>query len=188
MPRKGLLPKSTPEPLKSLLVRAGRTQGKRGRKLASQSLAAEIRAKLLAWKQTPEPQRSSLPALAAKLGTSHQLLSVYLRGLDNWQKKDYQPRAATIRDLAKAEKRHMTPWEESQVDTLERAAFRRRIKSLLTSTLKRYEEELGRKAGHLTRTELRLVKMLAQRGFPMAQKLLQKHQINLPLKPIHASY
>jgi transcriptional regulator with XRE-family HTH domain len=168
-------------------IQADRTQGKRGRKPARQSRATEIRTKLLAWKHTPEPQRISLRALAAKLGTSHQLLSVYLRGLDNWQKKDYQRSAATIRSLAKAENRHMTPWEQSQVATLERAAFQYLITSALTSALKRYEEELGKKAGGLTRTEHKLVKMLAQRGLPFAQKLLQKHQINLPPKPIRAS-
>ena len=167
--------------------RVDTAQGRRGRKPARQSRAAEIRAKLLAWKQTPESQRSSLRALAAKLGTSHQLLSVYLKGLDNWQKKDYQRSAVTIRNLAKAENRLMTPWEQSQVATLERAAFQCLISSALTSALKRYEQELGKKAGGLTRTELKLVKMLAQRGFPMAQKLLQKHQINLPPKPIHGS-
>jgi len=168
-------------------IQTDTAQRKRGRKPASQSRAAEIRTRLLAWKQTPEPQRISLRALAAKLSTSHQLLSVYLRGLENWQKKDYRRRAEAIRDLAKAENRYMTSWEESQVATLERAAFRCGIESLLTSTLRRYEEELGRKAGRLTRTELRLVKILAQRGFPMAQRLLQKHQVNLPPKPDGAS-
>jgi hypothetical protein len=40
---------------------------RRGRKLISESRAAEIRAKLAAWRQTPEPQRISLRALAAAI-------------------------------------------------------------------------------------------------------------------------
>jgi hypothetical protein len=156
-------------------------QGKRGRKPASESRAVEIRSKLLAWKQTPELQRISLRALAVKLGTSHRLLSVYLAGLNDWQKKDYRRRAETIRNLAKAENRYMTSREESQAATLERAAFHCMIESVLTSTLKHYEAEFQeKKRGRFTRHELKLVKMLAQRGVPMARKLLEKYRINLP--------
>jgi len=158
-----------------------REAGKPGRKPASESRAPEIRARLLTWKQTPEWQRISLRALALELGTSHQLLSVYLKGLNDWQKRDYKRRAEDIRNLAKAENRYMTPWEESQVKTLERAALRCMVESEFNSALKRYEAEFrSKKRDSLTRNELRLVKMLAQRGVPMAQKLLKKHQINLP--------
>ena len=55
----------------------------RGRKLASQSRATEFRLRLRKWKKTPEARRVSLRALAAKLGTSHQLLSFYLRRLND---------------------------------------------------------------------------------------------------------
>ena len=37
------------------------------------------------WKQTPESFRSSLRALAAEMGTSHQLLSFYLKWLKEQQ-------------------------------------------------------------------------------------------------------
>ena len=123
-------------------------QGKRGRKPAKESRAVEIRAELLAWKQTPESQRSSLRALAVKLGTSHQLLSVYLSGLNDWQKKDCQRRAEAIRNLARAENRRLTPWEESRAEALDRAAFQCMIESALTHALRQYEKELCRaKAG-----------------------------------------
>lgn len=169
-------------------IQADRAPKKRGRKPASQSRAVEFRSKLLTWEQTPETQRSSLRALAARLGTSHQLLGVYLKGLNNWQKRDYQHRAATIRDRAEAENRYMTAWEESLVKSLERAAFHCAIESVLTSTLKRYEEEFRKnKTDDLTRSELRIVKVLARHGSRMAQKLLEKRQINLPPAPIRAS-
>ncbi len=176
------------KPGQRAVIHADHARRKRGRKPASESRAAEIRAKLLAWKQTPEPQKSSLRTLAARLGTSHQLLSVYLKGLNNWQKKDYQNRAATIRNLARAENRDMTSWEQSQVATLERLSFRCAIESVLTSTLKQYEAEFQEKERTgLTRNELKIVRMLAQHGSRMAQKLIEKRQINLPLTPNRAS-
>lgn len=68
----------------------------------------------------------------------------------------------------------MTPWEESQVKALEGAAFRCMMESVLASALKRYEaQSREKKRGSLTRNELRFVKMLAQHGVPMAQKLLK---------------
>jgi hypothetical protein len=57
----------------------------RGRKIKQESRAAELRWKLVAWKQTPESSRPSLRALACELGTSHQLLSHYLDGLEQWE-------------------------------------------------------------------------------------------------------
>jgi hypothetical protein len=60
---------------------AGGQARKRGRKPASESHAAEIRARLSAWKQVPETQRMSLRALAAEMRVSHQLLSFHLRRL-----------------------------------------------------------------------------------------------------------
>ncbi len=61
------------------------TRQKRGRKPARESRAPEIRARLMEWKRTPESFRSSLRAVAAEMGTSHQLLSFYLRRLEEWQ-------------------------------------------------------------------------------------------------------
>jgi hypothetical protein len=157
-------------------------QGKRGRKPACGSRAVEIRSRLLAWKQMPEVQRISLRALAVELGTSHQLLGSYLRSRNKWQAKDYKCRAEEIRDLARAENRRLTPWEESRAASLDRAAFQCMIESALTHALRRYEKELReskRRAGNL-----KLVSMLAQRGFPGAQKVLQKYKFNLPPKQV----
>src|SRR6266850_7486035 len=58
---------------------------KRGRRLAHESRAAEIRARLAAWRQTPEPQRISLRVLACELGTSNQLLTHHLKWLEGWR-------------------------------------------------------------------------------------------------------
>ena len=156
-----------------------RAPAKPGRKPKTESRASEIRQKLLAWKQAPQSQRISLRALAVQLGTSHQLLSVYLKGLYNWQKKDFERRAKAIRTIAWAEKRHMTAWEQSQVKSLEEAASRCMMESVLVSTLKRYEAELRKweTRDSLTRSELKFVRIIAQHGVPIAQKLLKKHQI-----------
>lgn len=64
-----------------------KTKKVRGRRFASESQATEIRARLVAWKQSPEPH-ISLRELAAEIGTSHQLLSYYLEGLEDWQLKE----------------------------------------------------------------------------------------------------
>jgi len=109
-------------------------------------------------------------------------LSAYLAGLNDWQKEDYQRRAATIRNLAKAEKRCMTPWEESRAEALDRAAFQCMIESALTHALRRYEKELLEGKGMAG--NLKLVRMLAQRGFPGAQRVFQKYKFNLPPKQV----
>jgi len=57
-----------------------------GRKPAGESRGREILARLMEWKEAPESFRSSLRELAAEMGTSHQLLSFYLRRLEEWQK------------------------------------------------------------------------------------------------------
>lgn len=96
------------------------THGKRGRKPASESRAEEIRERPLVWRQTPEPQRIPLRALAVQLGTSHQLLSFHLKELNDWQKKDYQRRAKAIRDHEAAENRFLTPLEEQSSRAIQR--------------------------------------------------------------------
>lgn len=53
-----------------------------GRKRNQESRATEFRRGLIEWKQTPEPSRPSLRALARDLGTSHQLLAFYLKDLE----------------------------------------------------------------------------------------------------------
>jgi len=71
----------------------------RGRKPQQESRAEELRQRLIAWKQTPVRSRPSVRALAAELGTSHQLLKHYLDGLEKWKRdKDLE----RIRASAKA--------------------------------------------------------------------------------------
>jgi hypothetical protein len=72
-----------------------------GRKTKHESRAAELQAKLAVWNQTAESARPSLRGLARELGTSHQLLSHYLAGLEEWmareQKEAYEREAEEIR-------------------------------------------------------------------------------------------
>ncbi len=100
------------------------TVQKRGRKRVKESRAAEIRARLVQWRQIPEPQRISLRALAAEIGTSHQMLSFYLRGLDRWQASEYQRQAKAICDRADAENRSMSGSEMEQGLACQQAASR----------------------------------------------------------------
>jgi hypothetical protein len=147
-----------------------------GRRTVSESQARVIRTRLVAWKQTPEQQRVSLRTLATELGTSHQLLSFYLKGLNDWQKKDYEARAQAIRDRAEAENRCMTWWEESEMKALERAAFSCFLDSVIQPALK--DLETLAKAGKLSKRHVKTISLLARRGVPMAKKILEKYQNN----------
>lgn len=136
---------------------------KRGRKPANESRASAIRARLVTWKQAPESQRVSLRALAAELGTSHQLLAFYLRGLDKWQSKEYRRKMEEISDRAKAENRLLSPLEQGQIARYGRASFQCMIDSVLESQLKKLAARV--KAGRgLKPPEIRVLRLLAQKG------------------------
>lgn len=98
---------------------------KRGRRLAHESRAAEIRARLAAWRQTPEPQRISLRCLACELGTSHQLLGHYLKGLEEWQYEErFRQAIKALKGIsARAQGRLLTPWEKQQFLAIAREAL-----------------------------------------------------------------
>jgi hypothetical protein len=153
-----------------------------GRRTADESQARVIRTRLVAWKQTPEQQRVSLRTLATELGTSHQLLSFYLKGLNDWQKKDYEASAQAVRDQAETENRCMTWWEESEIRALERAAFSCMIESAIQPGLKALEALA--KAGKLSKRHVKTISLLARRGVPIAKKILEKYQNNLPVRQV----
>jgi hypothetical protein len=145
---------------------------KRGRKRISESRAAEIRARLVEWKQIPETIRISLRALAAEIGTSHQLLSFYLQGLNQWQanerSKEYRSRAKAIRDRAAAENRSMSDFEVQQEWAYQQEAGRWMADSLLDKLFRSLEGDAKRGqlhpkiAGYLAR----------QQNDPRAKKVL----------------
>jgi hypothetical protein len=144
---------------------------KRGRRPANESRAAAIRARLLVWKQTPESQRISLRALAGELGTSHQLLSSYLRGWDKWQQKEYPRKANDICDRAGSENRPMTFHEQRQAEAYRRAPFQLMIDSLLSNTFSKLQRDAN--AGKLSMGQLEMLKLFARKGYPGAQEILQ---------------
>jgi hypothetical protein len=146
-----------------------------GRRQVEDSNAAAIRARLATWLREPEAQRPSLRALALELGTSHQLLSFYLKGLNDWQRKEYKRQAGAIRRRADAENRYMTPWEESQVRSLDQAAFCCMVDSILEKRFKEWEA----RADTLSKLELKVLTLFA-RDVPVAQKILEKRRSNLP--------
>jgi hypothetical protein len=158
----------------AVTIRAGESGDTRaGRKPASESRAGDIRAKLLTWRQTPEPRRISLRALGRNLGTSHQLLSFYLRTWDRWEGKEYRRRADEIRERAWDEKRGLTPSEEAQTKAYDNAAFQSMIASVMDYSMRELLMRL--EAGRtLSRQQTRLVNLLARKGFPMARKIKEQ--------------
>jgi hypothetical protein len=72
--------------------------------------------------------RPSLRALARELGSSHQLLNHYLKGLEEWQYQERFRQAIKalkgISARAQAENRFLTPWEQQQFRALAREALR----------------------------------------------------------------
>jgi hypothetical protein len=131
----------------------------------------EFRRTVLAWKQTPQSSRPSLRLLARELGTSHQLLSFYLKNLHKWQRKEYWRQAKEIRAQANAEGRALTQQEEQQVYAYGRAAIRAMVGPMLLETIERMRQDSERRL--LCRQEIRALKILA-RQFPEAREVLQE--------------
>ena len=131
----------------------------RGRRPKYESRATELRARLVTWKQIPESGRPSLRALARELGTSHQMLTYYLRSLDRWQTEE---RAKWIRARAKTEGREMTLRECG--DAIIVPCFLRQIEDLRQAA----------KRGPLHRDEIKIARLLAQQRLPGAQELLEE--------------
>jgi len=155
------------------LVQPAHAPEKRGRKCASESRAAEIRVKLLAWKQPPELQRISLRALATEIGTSHQLLSFHLRGLHEWQMKEYGKKTREICDRARAENRAMTQEEQTQCVAYGRASLTALVDSATCEMLRGLRRQI--RTGTLSRVHVRIAKLLARRGYREAQEILDAH-------------
>ena len=159
-----------------------------GRKPANESRARELRQELIAWKQTPERSRSSLRMLACELGTSHQLLAFFLKGLDEWQGRQYLREASKIRSAASEEGRPLTEWEAQRTEAFIRAGIQTVTGAILRDSIERMRKESERRA--LCWQEIKSLKMLAP-GFPEAQELLHKcsqsgvksAKNNLPRRP-----
>ncbi len=143
----------------------------KGRKLEQKSRATEFRRTLIAWKQAPEFSRPSLRTLACELGTSHQLLSFYLKNLQRWQSKEYWRQAKETRARANAEGRALTQQQEQQVYAYNRAAMRAMVGPMLLETIERMKHDSERRP--LCREEIKSLKILA-RHFPEAQEPMQK--------------
>jgi len=150
-----------------------------GRKPKAESRGTEIRASLAEWKQMPQFSRPSLRALARELGTSHQLLSFYLKSLHRWQGKEYWRQANEIRGRANAEGRVLTQQEEQQFYAYNRAAIRTMVGPLLLDTIESIKVETERRP--LCWQEIKMLKMLA-RQFPEAHELLQTRSQDGPMK------
>jgi hypothetical protein len=118
----------------------------------------------------PQFSRPSLQALARELGTSHQLLSFYLKNLHKWQSKKYWRQAKEIRARANAEDRALTEQEEQQVYAHNRAAMRTIVGPTLLETIERMKHDSERRP--LCRQEIKILKILA-RQFPEAQEVSQ---------------
>lgn len=153
----------------------------RGRKPAGASRATEIRERLLAWKETAERQRISLRKLAAEIGVSHQLLSFHLQRLHKWQMKEYDKKVYEITDRAKVENRPLTAEEMQRCIDHSRAS----LAILADHTASDMLSELRKvvKRGKLTRTQAKVAKFLAARGYRDAREILNEHlqrKNNLP--------
>lgn len=154
-----------------------KTGAKAGRRRKSESRAPEIRSRLAAWKQSPEP-RISLRVLATELGTSHQLLSSYLRRWDKWQMKEYQRKAKEIRARAETETR---PWVITEMlqeaEAYDQAAGRCVCSSVLSEAYKGFEADARRGKLHP-----KIADLLATVDDPRAQKVLRMSQRKQPEK------
>jgi hypothetical protein len=123
----------------------------------------------MAWKQTPAALRPSLRELACELGTSHQLLTYYLAGLEEWQRQEGYRRAnrevGEIRARAASENRGLERWE-----------VRKLVAALWIPQRDKIMEEIKREAqrGPLDHWQFKTLKMFARYSVPGARELLQK--------------
>jgi hypothetical protein len=160
------------------IPREGAMIGIRGRKPKWESRSAEFRQRLIAWKQTPESSRPSLRGLACELGTSHQLLKHYLKGLEEWQHKERFRQAKKalegILARAQAENRFITPGEEQQFCALAREALRAMVTPVLLNQLQCIKQDAKR--GPLHGAQIKMLKLFARQEFPGAKELLKKCQ------------
>ena len=147
----------------------------RGRKPEQESRAAEFRQRLIAWKQTPGSLRPSLRGLARELRTSHQLLKYFLDGMEKWKYKERHRKATEESDqiLFRAidEGRPMTEQEQNRRYDCMMTAIRAKVCFIGLDELARLKQEARR--GPLHPAQFKLVKILAKRGFPEAQVLLE---------------
>lgn len=150
----------------------------RGRKPKRESRAAEIRQRLVIWKQMPESMRPSLRALARELCVSHELLRYYLDGLQRWvQEERYREAKRKIEEIrarANAENRPMTQWEEEQADRWHRTELRSMIAGGLFKQIEKIRKDASR-LGYLDQWQVKTLKMFVPHGFPGAQDLLQRY-------------
>lgn len=142
----------------------------RGRKPKRESRSSEFRQQLIAWEQTPEWSRPSLRALARELGTSHQLLTFYLKGLEKWKATEYFRRAREIRARANAEDRPMTQWEEHQARSYDRAGISLMAGAIIVEDIRRIKQDSERRP--LAWHEVKALKIYT-RSFPEARELLE---------------
>jgi hypothetical protein len=118
----------------------------------------------------PESSRPSLRALAREMGTSRQLLTFYLHGLDEWQCRERHRRAMEsankkaeeIRARAKAENREMSMRE--CVDVI--------IMPGLLAQIEGIRRDAQR--GPLHSGQLKILRIWAKQGVPGAQEALEQ--------------
>jgi hypothetical protein len=157
-----------------------------GRKPSSGSRAEEFRQRLSAWKRNVV-SRPSLRALARELGTSHQLLSHYLKTRLKWEARDCRRRAAQIRGHALVEQRSLTPSEGLEATECDRVALRAMVTYSIESLFNQLLKQV--KAGRSpSKSEMRFIRIAARNGVDSAAKILdlcgisvKHHKNNLPL-------
>jgi hypothetical protein len=150
----------------------------RGRKPKDESRSPEFRRRLVEWKRMPESARPPLRALARELGTSHQLLTHYLGGLEKWQVKEAWRCAREYRAQANANGRPMTSWEALQSRALDRHAFCLQMDAGMNEALATWEREIEQavRDGKPVAPELpKMVRKIAASGNEKAQAMLTKY-------------
>jgi hypothetical protein len=143
------------------------------RKPKELSRANEFRQALVEWRRAPQGIRPSLRDLAKQLGTSHQLLSHLLTGLDLWLAHQTYNAAAQIKTRARHENRLLTQDEIWTSENLERTAVRLHIGSLITDSLR----EVRKKADDgeaLDYVDVEKIRMSARQRHPIAVELLAR--------------
>lgn len=170
--------KDAPKPIKDRLQTLLETRPKRGRKSIGESRATEIRLRLVEWKRVHESMRISLRALAAEMGTSHQLLSFYLKRLNYWQIGEYKRKENDIRVRAECEGRPVAGAEQEQALAYARASSQALYDCLISGIVSSCLIEVKR-GTKLPPSMHSAMRNLAHKGDRKAQEVLEVQE-NLP--------
>jgi hypothetical protein len=133
----------------------------------------EIKARLVAWQETPESERPSLRGLAAEMGVSHQLLSHHLKGLEHWRieqrRLELKRERESMWERVNGEHRLPTEDEYARITGILREEVQLVVTPLAWKAIERSAQ-----SGKLSKRGVKWLQARARAGDPRAQEIVDR--------------